>query len=274
MGDYKMPNLNITNLQNQLNTPDTDSIMQDSNLRKAYQDYLTNKSDTSSLPTPENIIPQTIQGIKNSSGIIPKIVTGLGGIINLANTSAGHRLVSQAMGGDVEHKTAMENVATQKKNQELGLAGMLAQQEEERKKALASYGNEQMKAHTEAERENAQEQFQAEEQAKAFGQQSTMQKGTQAHEEKTQAKAQLSAQQEQTIKDNGLTGNDAQNVRQTQSLDDLHNMTINRAFKVPFLGSFGGSAIPKASSNEIQRLDKTTGKIAIYDSNKNFLRWK
>ena len=245
-----MPNLNITNLQNQLNTPDTDSIMKDSNLRKAYQDYLTNKTDTSSLPTPENIIPQTIQGIKNSSGIIPKIVTGLGGIINLANTSAGHRLVSQAMGGDVEHKTAMENVAQKKQGIEQNSIAQIMAQEAARTKALTGYGEKEM----EIEAAKPYKDMLAESQMatmkmaqeKAPGEIERTKAETERIKNEPEVKKQAEfADKRKAIYEANKDISGAEVILDAKNDNELNSIVIKHGLKLPLLGKFGGSVESK-----------------------------
>jgi hypothetical protein len=124
---------------NNYNIPNND----DEILSRAYKMSLLQQPNSSGLPLPENIIPQTIEktkeAYKSGGGIVPAILSGLGGIMNLANTSVGQRLVNQALGGDVYSGSAREENAQKQAQYEMGLKQMAAQEEAARKKAIADY---------------------------------------------------------------------------------------------------------------------------------------
>lgn len=201
----------------------------DPNVIEALNQYVTQPADTSKLPLPENIIGQGIQNTAEASknGIMPAILSGLTTIANLANTSTGTRLASQALGGDVYSKAAQEQGAQRQIGVEGGIRALAAQGEQARKENLAKYGIEGMKAETEAARENAKLQFQAQEQARAFGQQANQQNRTITAEQARQEKQQLMETQNKIISDNKLTGDKATAIRATKSMDELNSAIVN-----------------------------------------------
>lgn len=120
----------------------------DDELKRAYRAYLTTPTDTSSIPVPENIIPQTVSNVKEQykkGGLLPSIASGLSGIVSLANTSAGHNIISQMKGGDMSSKEAWLGGALKQKEREEAMKASAGAREGERTGRVADYGLENLK---------------------------------------------------------------------------------------------------------------------------------
>jgi hypothetical protein len=225
---------------------------------EALNKYVTTPADTSNLPLPENIIGQGIQNTADASkkGIMPAIMSGLTSIAQLANTSTGTRLMSQALGGDVYTKTAMEQAAQGQKGVEGGIRALAAQGEEARKENLAKYGIEELKAQTEASRENQMQQFQAGENVKNREAEANRQNTQVGAEEKRQT----TSQQQALIKEQVEANKDLPELANLKTVAQI-SAYLNQRGKRPtgafaFVpGRWGGSstnAVPFTSEQEAE----------------------
>jgi hypothetical protein len=222
----------------------------------AYRQYLTSPADYSKLPTPENIVPQTVKNIKESHGIVPSILQGLGGILKLANTGIGQRSINQMLGGDVYTGAAREQMAQGQLGQESAMRGLVGQQELERQKALSQYGVEEMRKQADIEREKAlraeQEAFETEQnrltrEAMAPTRELERQK-TQAEIEKM--KTAPFEEKKKAIYEANKDIPGAEYILNAKNDQELSSISISKGFKIPFMGRIGakvGGATPSTN---------------------------